>query len=203
VFAATHPDRTTALVLADASARYRAADDYPAGSSDGELAEAIEGVRRGGLVASAQVYAPSVAQDAAFRRLFDRASRLHTAPGDRAWRVESALNADLHSVLGAVRVPTLVITHRDARGARQSLYLADHIAGAKSLDAPGADCLPFAPDSVTLLDTVEEFLTGRLPAVELDRVLATCCSPTSSTRPARPRAWGTAAGGRCSAATTR
>jgi hypothetical protein len=89
------------------------------------------------------------------------------------WRVESALNVDLRDVLGAIRVPTLVINHRDRLGARQSQYLAEHIDGAKSLETPGPDCLPFAGDSVTLLDPVEEFLTGRLPPVQLDRVLAT------------------------------
>jgi class 3 adenylate cyclase len=56
---------------------------------------------------------------------------------------------------------------------RQSQYLADHIDGAKSMEVPGADTLPYGADSVALLDTVEEFLTGRLPSVEPDRVLAT------------------------------
>ena len=46
LFAAAHPDRTRALVLADASVRYRAADDYPAGWPDGEIDERIEGVRK-------------------------------------------------------------------------------------------------------------------------------------------------------------
>jgi class 3 adenylate cyclase len=117
--------------------------------------------------------APSLAEDTAFRRWFERAGRLAYSPGDRVWRVESAVNVDLRNVLGAVRVPTLIITHRDRPGARQSQYLAEHIEGAKSVEAPGADVLPFAPDSVALLDRVEEFLTGRLPPVQLDRVLAT------------------------------
>jgi class 3 adenylate cyclase len=83
------------------------------------------------------------------------------------------LYSDLRNVLGALRIPTLVITHRDRLGARQSQYLAEHIDGAKRVETPGTDCLPFAADGVTVLDTVEEFLTGRLPPVELDRVLAT------------------------------
>jgi class 3 adenylate cyclase len=80
---------------------------------------------------------------------------------------------DLRNVLGVLRVPTLVITHRDRPGARQSHYLAEHIEGAKRVEVPGADTMPFGPDSVALLDAVEEFLTGRLPPVEPDRVLAT------------------------------
>jgi class 3 adenylate cyclase len=173
LFAAAHPGRTRALVLADASVRYRWAEDYPAGWSDREMDERIEGVRQGGLIGSPELMAPSLSGDAAFRRWFNRAGRLHCSPGDRVWRIESALNVDLRAALGALRVPTLVITHRDRPGAGQSQYIAAQIDGAKRLEIPGADSLPFAPDSLASLDTVEEFLTGRLPPVQLDRVLAT------------------------------
>jgi class 3 adenylate cyclase len=173
LFAASHPQRATALVLADSSARLRVADDYPLGLPNSEMDERIEAVRERGWVFGPETNAPSLAEDAAFRQWCDRATRLNIRPGDRVWRIESAMNADLRNVLGALRVPTLVITHRDRPGARRSQYLAEHIDGAKTVEAPGADSLPFAPDSVTLLDTVEEFLTGRLPPVRLDRVLAT------------------------------
>jgi class 3 adenylate cyclase len=173
LFAATHPDRATALVLADASARFRHADGYPAGYADREVDERIEAVRNGGPMASLEAIAPGLTNDAAFRRWFDRAGRLSVCPGDRAWRSESAMDADLRDVVAALRVPTLVITHRDRPGARQSLYLAEHIDGAKSVEVPGRDCLPFAADSVAVLDAVEEFLTGRLAPVDRDRVLAT------------------------------
>ena len=173
LFAAAHPDRATALVLADASVRYRVAADYPAGWPDAQVDARIDAVRRGGMVGGLEVLAPSLAADAAFRQWFERAGRLSTNRGDRVWRVESALNVDLRHVLSVLRVPTLVVTHLDRPGARQSQYLVEHIDGAKSVEVPGADTMPFAADSVALLDAVEEFLTGRLPAVEPDRVLAT------------------------------
>jgi class 3 adenylate cyclase len=173
LFAAAHPGRTTALVLADASARYRAADDYAPGWPDAEVDARIEAVRRGGIIGGVEVIAPSLVDDVMFRRWYERAGRLNCGPRDRVWRVESALNVDLRNVLSILRVPTLVITHRDRRGARQSQYLAEQIDGANSVEVPGADTLPFGDDSLALLDTVEEFLTGRLPSVETDRVLAT------------------------------
>jgi class 3 adenylate cyclase len=173
LFAATHPDRTSALVLVDASARYRRADDYPVGWPAREVAERIEAVRHSGLGGTVEILAPSLAQDAAFRQWFERAGRLSCPPGDYVWRVESALNIDLRDVLGALRVPTLVITHPELRGAGQSQYLADHVDGAKSVELPGVDRVPFGADSVEVLDRVEEFLTGRLPEVQPDRVLAT------------------------------
>jgi class 3 adenylate cyclase len=194
LFAASHPHRTTALVLADASARYRVADDYPAGWPDSEIDERIDRVRKGEQPGSPEAMAPGLAEDAAFRQWFDRARRLTYRPRDRVWRTESALDVDLRNVLGALRVPTLVISHRDRRGAGQSQYLADHIRGAKSAELRGADSAPFAPDSVTLLDTVEEFLTGRLPPVQLDRVLATVLftdivNSTSQAARLRDRRW--------------
>ena len=172
LFAASHPDRTTALVLADASARYRHGDDYAEGWSDSQIDERIDTARRHGL-SRPEVLAPSLAGDGAFRQWFERAGRLNMRPEDRVWRAESALNVDLRNVLGALRVPTLVITHRDRAAAAQSHYLAEHIDGAANVEVSGADTLPFASDSITLLDAVEEFLTGRLPPVHLDRVLAT------------------------------
>jgi pimeloyl-ACP methyl ester carboxylesterase len=53
VFAAAHPDRSSALVLADASVRYLRADDYPSGWSEQAIAERIEEVRAGGIIGSA------------------------------------------------------------------------------------------------------------------------------------------------------
>jgi pimeloyl-ACP methyl ester carboxylesterase len=159
VFAATHPERASALVLADATARYRRGDDYPVGWSETEIDRRIAAVRRGEFAGSAEVMAPSLSDDAAFRWWYERASRLHYAPADRVWRIETVLNVDLRGVLDAVRVPTLVITHSDRQGAAQSRYLADHIAGATSVEVPGGDSLPFSPHSSELLDRIEEFLT--------------------------------------------
>jgi hypothetical protein len=60
LFAASHPHRTTAPVLADASARYRLADDYPAGWPDEEIDQRIETVRKGGPITSPEAVAPSL-----------------------------------------------------------------------------------------------------------------------------------------------
>src|SRR5207248_8519044 len=63
--------------------------------------------------------------------------------------------------------------HADRAPAAQTRYLTDHIPGAKGIEVPGDDYMPFASDSVALLDAVEEFLTGRLPQVQVESVLAT------------------------------
>jgi hypothetical protein len=68
------------------------------------------------------------------------------------WRTETALSVDLRDVLSALRVPTLVITHRDRMTAAGSRYVAEHIEGATSAEVPGGDCLPFSADSVAVLE---------------------------------------------------
>ena len=52
-------------------------------------------------------------------------------------------------------------------------YLADRIPGAKFVELDGADHLFFTGDADTLLDEIEEFLTGVRPLPAVERVLAT------------------------------
>ena len=111
--------------------------------------------------------------DVRFRRWFERAERLTTAPGERLWRGRNTFDIDLRDVLGAIRVPTLIVNRRDRRGVEQTRYIAEHVEGAKYVEVPGADLLPFLGDSGPVLDAIEEFLSGHLAPPEADRVLAT------------------------------
>jgi class 3 adenylate cyclase len=58
-------------------------------------------------------------------------------------------------------------------GARRSKYLADNITGAKFLEVPGPDLLPFVADTGRIADAIEHFVTGRLVTHDDHRVLAT------------------------------
>jgi class 3 adenylate cyclase len=167
VFAATHPGRTSALVLVDASARFRRADDYPEGLSDGELPAFVSGAH------GVENVAPSLVNDAPFRRWYERARRLGAPPDVTARRVRAASETDARGVLASVRVPTLVVCRRCAPRAAQCRYLAEHIPGAEFVEWEGQDRLTFAHDAGPVLDAIEEFLTGEHSAPESDRVLAT------------------------------
>jgi class 3 adenylate cyclase len=173
-FAATHPDRTSALVLITPSARRRRADDYPAGLAD-EAIEAFLGAVRDqwGTGVMLGALAPSLAGDTRFRRWLARCERLATSPEDAVGMFRGAFEIDVRHLLGAIRVPTLVVVRESGPGAEQGRYVAEHIDGARYLELPGQDQLFFVGDTGPLLDAVEEFVTGRLPHHELDRVLAT------------------------------
>jgi class 3 adenylate cyclase len=83
---------------------------------------------------------------------------------------------DISGIISTIRVPTLVIHRTDdatinVEGGR---YLAEHIPGARYVELPGKDHIPFVGDNADkIADVIEEFLTGAPAPVSVDRVLAT------------------------------
>ena len=175
LFAATHPDRTEALVLFNTTARLRRGDDYPEGSPDEVIDESLRRASRRGRPGVQRFFpAPSMAGNDRFDRWCARAERLSAAPAHRVWRARAAFDADLRAALPAIRVPTLVCQRGgNSVSQAQRTYVAEHIDGARSVVLPGDDELFFAGDPDPLLDAIEEFVTGRVPVHETDRVLAT------------------------------
>jgi class 3 adenylate cyclase len=173
-FAATHPERTSALVLINPSARFRRADDYPEGLADEQVEEILAARRdRWGTGRTLSRQAPSLAGDAQFVRWLVRCERLSNPPQDGYWRLRASFEVDVRHLLGAIRVPTLVVVRAGRRGSEQGRYVAKHISGARYVELAGADYLFFVGDTAPLLDAIEEFVTGRLPRHDVDRVLAT------------------------------
>jgi class 3 adenylate cyclase len=171
LFAASHPERTRALI------QFSAGRTGLRGTSHlgDDLETTLSRVRRTwGTEASLDAMAPSVADDARLRRWLARSQRLTCTPDEAVWRVQASTNVDFRSVLPLIQVPTLVL-HRggDSPVAADARSLAKRIAGVKQVDVPGEDFLFFVGDTGPMLDAIEEFLTGALPAHRSDRVLAT------------------------------
>jgi class 3 adenylate cyclase len=174
LFAATYPERTTALVLyASYAKRQDPDDDYPWASTRAQRrvhAEEIE--RNWGQDAHLGSMAPNA--DAALRTWWARRTRAAASPGAARDLILMNSQIDVRSILPAIQVPTLVL-HRtgdlDVR-LEEGRYLAEHIAGARFVEFPGDEHLVLLRAD-ELLDEVEEFLTGTRPAREPDRVLAT------------------------------
>jgi len=172
--AAAHPERTRALILANASARILAAPDYPQGLPQ-EQAEAMLDAfgRAWGKPDFAELYAPSahLADDGWFAKM----QRASMTPRAARAALARTMQLDLRSVLPSIQVPTLVLhaVRTTAMPASQGRYLADHIAGAvyREFDSNEATFIFSSTDEV--LDEVERFLTGRQTAPQPDRMLAT------------------------------
>jgi len=94
-------------------------------------------------------------------------------PDEMDWRMRASFEVDLRAILPTIRVPTLVLCRQDTLIAPQARYVAEHTPDAKLVELQGGDDLFFAGDTTPLLDEIEEFLTGNLPAHRSDRLLAT------------------------------
>jgi class 3 adenylate cyclase/pimeloyl-ACP methyl ester carboxylesterase len=176
VFAATHPDRTKALVLANTTARVRVAEDYPAGLPT-EAAEATLKLFEDGWGTEefAAALAPTLSSDRRMRAWFAKYQRASASPRMAAAQFRSILDLDVRSVLESIRVPTLVL-HRTTFAfipLEHGKYLAEHIPGARLVEVPGSDSSFTFEQPDLVLDTVEEFLTGVRRVPPADRVLAT------------------------------
>jgi pimeloyl-ACP methyl ester carboxylesterase len=176
VFAATYPERVSALVLYGSFARMTEADGYPWGYPSAVFEQFVDAkIAAWGGDDTVDFFAPSRARDSEFRRRWAAFERRATSPG--AYRSLMQMNADtdVRDILPSIRVPTLVLHRSDDIPIRvgNGRYLSEHIAGARFVELPGEDHFFFVGDTSRLLDEVEEFLTGRRSVHEQDRVLAT------------------------------
>lgn len=162
-FAANYPDRTSALVLYGSFAKRLRSGDYPWGYDEAQFQEWLEifGNDWGGRMVLNNL-APSAGVDSEFHDWFSKFLRYSTTR--RAALKLTKLNAktDVRHVLPAIHVPTLVTRRRGDRAASagDAEYLAEHIEGAKLVELPGDDHVPFAGDIDGLVDEIKAFVTG-------------------------------------------
>ena len=174
-FAGTKPDRTTALILTDATARYLVADDYPIGVPPQAVEATITHTEQlWGTEAFASEYAPPRADDQQFRHWSATLERAIASPRMVRTHLRALLEVDVRATLPLIQAPTLLLAHRDFQlvPVEHGRYLAEHIHGARLVELPGR--LPLfwgQPDAV--LELVEEFLVGAHGGVQPTRVLAT------------------------------
>jgi class 3 adenylate cyclase/pimeloyl-ACP methyl ester carboxylesterase len=172
LFAATHPERTSALILYEAMPRMSWAPDYDWAMRDEDRKAGLsrpwgDGSRLAGL-------APRSSADPRLRQWFARLERLAASPGTAAKFMMMNAEVDVRAVLPTIQVPTLVL-HRAGDtfiDMRHSRYLAEHIPDARLVVLPGDEALSFGGD-VGVLDEIEEFLTGARQAPDAERILST------------------------------
>jgi class 3 adenylate cyclase len=166
LFAATYPERCTALVLYGAFAR---------SPTSPETLKAFfkyaDGAWGSGL--SLPAWAPSRRTDPALQQWWGRFERLGASPAAAMAVMQMAVEIDISDVLSSVHVPTLVIHCTDDTliDVECGRFLARSIPGARLIELPGQDHLFFIHERIG--DAIEDFLTGSVSAVESDRVLAT------------------------------
>jgi class 3 adenylate cyclase len=178
-FAATHPIRTSALVLDGCYARFAYADDYPWGAPGDAIDRGIAYVARfpdrGGVEIFNHVAPHAIQSDPEFKAQVLRHHRQTSHVGYAKRRAEMSMLTDVRALLPSIQAPTLVLYRRDDRlhSKPDATYLAEHIPGAKLVELPGDDNLMLVGDVDKVVSEIEEFLTGARHPADTDRVLAT------------------------------
>ncbi len=179
LFAAAHPERTRSLILQGGEVRERTDEDWPWGEStveefEASIATVQERWGRGTGIASR---VPSIAEDPslpAIQAWWGKAQRNAATPA--AWEAfaQMAFDIDVRDVVPSIHVPTLIIHTTGDRvcHVENARWLAAHIPGARYIELPGADHLPWFDPDRTVAE-IREFLTGSREPEEPDRVLAT------------------------------
>jgi class 3 adenylate cyclase len=179
VLAADYPERVRSLVVVNGAARTLWAPDYPIGSeergADPFTTVALEpdAMEQGFDVL--RVVAPSVAGDDAFRAWWDLAGNRAGPPSMARAVSRIVIQGDVRETLARISAPTLIL-HRVGSTfipVGHGHYLAEHIAGSRFVELPGADMLYWVGDTGPMLDEIEEFITGVRGGSDAERVLAT------------------------------
>src|SRR5438105_15475652 len=141
VFAATHPQRTSALALYGTFARLARAPDYPIGAPSDATERFLERVEAewGTGSISAELFAPGHASDASFRQSWARFERYAVSPSGIRALIRMAADTDARGGLSVIRAPTLVI-HRQGDLMNRvtcARYMAERIHGARYVELPG------------------------------------------------------------------
>jgi pimeloyl-ACP methyl ester carboxylesterase len=178
LFAATYPERTTALIMFGSFAKliptphylWELREDFYEGLA--RFTDALE--NHWGEGRTLALFMPSIAGDANVQRMLGLFERAAASPAMVCALQQFNTEIDVTHILPLIGVPTLVL-HRtdDLVTVELGRYVADHVPGARFVELAGNDHVPWLGGSDAVVDEVEQFLTGARHAAEPDRVLAT------------------------------
>jgi class 3 adenylate cyclase len=177
--AAHHGDRVTSLVLVNGTARVGQAKDYGFGLPDDittSMPLNIENPESGEEVPQdIAIFVPSLAHRVGFREWWGRAARRGASPATAIAFNLVTFSADVRDCLPSITCPTLVISRTDAFAnlVEHGRYLSESITGSRFVTFPGPDMLPWAGEFESIVDEIEEFVTGQRSGHAAERTLAT------------------------------
>ena len=176
LFAATYPERVTALALYGTFPTWRF-EEYPGVEAE-QIARVDAGVAdlpdhwgEGRLV---DLFMPSLRDSDVLRQTAGLIERAAASPAMARALIDACWRIDVRDVLPAIRVPTVVIHRRDECFPVQAArWMAEQIPGARFVELPGDMHPPWFGDTDAVIDEVQELVTGVRRGREPDRALAT------------------------------
>ena len=175
LFAATQPERTLALVLANTTARFLRDEDYPWGISEADIENAVSFLEDAWGTESLGGWAdPDLSGDMDFVRWQAKSQRAALSPKAAAEYLRWVQRTDVRQVLSSIRSPTLVLHCNRVAWITidQGRYLAEHIRGARFIELDGANMSMYAGANAVSADHIGDFLKRVANIVEPDRALA-------------------------------
>jgi len=176
LFAATYPERVSALVLVNTFAKVFRAEGYAEGEPEERREEFLEwylsqwgkGTLLRWWMPSAELSEEDIEKQAWFERQV-------ASPGAARTHLNLILDMDVREALSLIQAPTLVVHRKENQVApvAHGRYLAKHIPGAKYVEISGDEHVLWGTNGDAVLDEIREFLTGVRAAPVADRVLAT------------------------------
>lgn len=176
LFAATYPERTSALIMCGSYARWIRDEDCSwAMTREQHEAAAIAFERNWGTPIGFRTVAPTSSADERYRNWWARYLRMGASPSAGVTLYRMNYEIDIRDLLPTIRVPSLLLHRAGDRliNVEASRYMANHIPGAKLVELPGDDHLVYLGDSDTVLGEIQEFLTGVRTPPQQDTTLAT------------------------------
>jgi len=174
LFAATYPERVSALILCGTYAHHLSAGPALSRDRDGDYHRLVN--EHWGTGGSLFWFGPRSAKDPQFRDWWARLERLSSSPSAVLNLRRMNQELDVRDILPAIRAPTLVLHRReDCRiHFEAGRYLADHIPGAKLVELPEQDHLYWVGEGGRrAVEETQRFLLGTSPTRESDRILST------------------------------
>ncbi len=176
LYAASHPERTRALILVNTFAALAWSDDYPWGvkPNDFERVQAWQ-QRVWGSGRFLEALTPSVSFDESQLQTAARYER-SLPPGAMGPIFRQQYHTDVRAILPAISAPTLVLHTAENLlvEVAHGQYLADHIPNARLVELAGSDFGMLVGETAErCADEIEEFLTGTRGTASHDRMLTT------------------------------
>jgi class 3 adenylate cyclase/pimeloyl-ACP methyl ester carboxylesterase len=176
LFAASHPERVSSLILFNTTARFMADSGYPVGESADRVDELVELVGSlWGTVDLVRGTSPTMQGDDAWVEKTAKALRANATPRAARAQYQYLLrHMDVREFLPLVQAPTLVLhtLENEFVPSAQGRFLADHIEGASFLGLSGGSLSVELGDR-EFTDILGQFVTGEVPPDAIDRILTT------------------------------
>jgi class 3 adenylate cyclase len=178
LFAAAHPDRVSALILASTWARLALDVDYPCGVDPATLDAMCDWIHSKWGTEEFMDLRPYGAEggDPEFRRWEAKSQRMSCSPRESVTYIREMQRLDVRHLLSTIRVPTLVIHQRDAVLIDLSRFLAENIRDARFVSVDGDSLFYYLGSNhlephAEVIAALEEFLSGGALAIDADRAL--------------------------------